>query len=122
METGSQPGPSAPRYRVRGQFRLALPCRILLCAERPACPVIQRLTVDAGNAIACAYDHGPFKDVAVFSIGTSEVEVAGFRMQGEFFWLRMAGRVLKKALAITRTLAGRKALQEEALCAPFAAS
>jgi hypothetical protein len=84
--------------------------------------VIRRLKVDAGQAIACIYHHGPFQDVAVFSTGSTEVEVAGFRMQGEFFWLRMEGRVLKRSLSIRGRLLDRKALQEEAVCAPFAAS
>jgi len=87
-----------------------------------ACPVIRRLNVEAGSAIACIYHHGPFQDVAVFSTGNSEVEVAGFRMQGEFFWLRMEGGVLKRCLAIRGRLLHRKAFQEEAICAPFAAS
>jgi hypothetical protein len=85
-------------------------------------PKIQRLNVDAGSAIACIYDHGPFRDVAVFSTGTSEVEVAGFRMQGEFFWLRMEGNVLQQSLAIRGRLLDGKTLEEDALCAPFAAS
>ena len=85
-------------------------------------PVVERLNVDAGSAIACAYSHGVFKDVVVFSTGTSEVQAAGVRMQGEFFWLRMEGHHIRKALAIRgRVLCGVNAL-EDAVCAPFAAS
>jgi hypothetical protein len=65
-----------------------------------AAPIIRRLNVDSGSAIACIYHHGAFQDVAVFPASASEVEVAGFRMQGEFFWLRMEGRVLTRCLAI----------------------
>jgi hypothetical protein len=85
-------------------------------------PEIRRLNVDAGSAIACIYDHGRFKDVAVFSTGSSEVKVAGFRMQGEFFWLRLEGNVLKQSLAIRGRLLDGKTFEEDALCAPFAAS
>jgi hypothetical protein len=76
--------------------------------------------VDAGNAIACAYDHGNFKDLAVFSTGPSEVEVAGFRMQGEFFWIRMEGEVIRKTVAIRGSLQRASSLGEDAVCAPFA--
>ena len=85
-------------------------------------PAIQRLNADAGSAIACTYDHGPFRDIAVFSTGSSEVEVAGFRMQGEFFWLRMEGNVLQQSLAIRGRLLNGKTFEEDALCAPSAAS
>jgi hypothetical protein len=85
-------------------------------------PKIQRLNVEAGSAIACIYDHGRFKDVAVFSTGPSEVAVAGIRMQGEFFWLRLEGNVLQQSLAIRGRLPGGKTFREDALCAPFVAS
>jgi hypothetical protein len=85
-------------------------------------PVIRRLKVDAGQAMACIYHHGPLQDIAVFSTGGSEVEVAGFRMRGEFFWLRMEGRVLERSLSIRGRVLERKELQEDAVCAPFAAS
>jgi hypothetical protein len=107
------------RARLTGSPSLAA---MTFLVPHSACPVIRRLKVDAGQAIACIYHHGPFQDVAVFSTGSSEVEVAGFRMRGEFFWLRMEGRVLKRSLAIRGRLLDRKVLQEEAVCAPFAAS
>ena len=93
-----------------------------LLVPHAASPVIHRLDVNAGSAIACAYRHGPFEDVVVFSTGTSEVEVAGFRMQGEFFWLRLEGHVLLKSLAIRGRLLTGETFQEDAVCVPFAAS
>lgn len=86
-----------------------------------AAPAIQRLDVDAGT-IACAYDHGPFRDIAVFSTGNSEVRVADYRMQGEFFWLRMEGNMVRRSLAIRGRLQRDRAFLEDAVCAPFAAS
>jgi len=85
-------------------------------------PEIQRLDMDAGSAIVCIYRHGAFEDIAVFSTGTSEVEVAGLRMQGEFFWLRMEGDVLLQSVAIRGRLLNGKTFEEDALCAPSAAS
>jgi Heparinase II/III-like protein/Heparinase II/III N-terminus len=85
-------------------------------------PVVERLHVDTGSAIACAYHSGPFKDLVVFNTGSSEVQVAGFRMQGEFFWLRMEGSVLRKAVAIRGRVDCGTEVWEDALCAPFAAS
>jgi hypothetical protein len=108
------------RARVTGSPSLAA---LTFLVPHSSSPVIQRLNVDAGSAIACVFHHGPFQDVAVFPTGASEVEVAGFRMQGQFFWLRMEGRVLKRSLAIRGRLLHGKTLQEEdAVCAPFAAS
>ncbi len=85
-------------------------------------PAVERLNVEAGSAIACAYRHRTFTDLIVFSTGTSEVQVAGFRMQGEFFWLRTEGHVVRKAVAIRGRIKRGKDLVEEAVCAPFAAS
>jgi hypothetical protein len=66
-----------------------------LCA-----PVVRRLTLESGSGIACAYEHHGFEDIAVLSTGDSEMAVADFRMRGEFFWLRLEGRVLKQVLAV----------------------
>lgn len=90
----------------------------------PRCdfPVVERLNVESGNAIACTYHHGAFRDIAVFCTGASEAQVADFRMQGEFFWLRMEGHVVRKALAIRGRLQRGKNFMEEAVCVPFAAS
>lgn len=89
-------------------------------APTSTAPVIERLNIDAGSGVACAYHSGPFKDVVVFSTGASEVQVAGFRMQGEFFWLRTEGRVLRKAVAIRGRLQWGTQVSED-VCAPFAA-
>jgi len=83
---------------------------------------IERLTVEAGSAIACAYRHGPFTDVAVICMGASQVQVAGFRMQGEFFWLRMEGQKIRRSLSIRGRMQSTKHFLEEDVCAPFAAS
>ena len=62
-------------------------------------PAVRRLEVEDGRGIACAYQHHGFEDIVIFSIGSGEVRAAGFRMQGEFFWLRTDG-VLKQIVAI----------------------
>jgi hypothetical protein len=85
-------------------------------------PLLRRLQFE--DAIACSYEHDGCEDLAVFSTGESEIRVADFRMQGEFFWLRMKGGVLQQTVAIrARTLHHRgQDVLEDALCVPSAAS
>src|SRR5579872_549350 len=63
-------------------------------------PVARRLQVEDGRGIACAYQHDGFEDIVMFSTGNGEIRAAGFRMQGEFFWLRTEDGVLKDVVAI----------------------
>ena len=62
--------------------------------------MVRRLKVEEGKGIACACEQDGFKDVVVFSAGHGEIRTAGFRMQGEFFWLRTEDGILKQAVAI----------------------
>jgi hypothetical protein len=86
-------------------------------------PVLRRLQVERGEAIACAVTMDGVEDVVVLPCGRSEVSVAGFRMAGEFFWIRMAERKIRSAVAIRsrRFQCGSTNLLEDALCAPSAA-
>jgi hypothetical protein len=93
-----------------------------LLAPQFSAPVIERLKADSGSAIACAYHSGAFKDIVVFSTGTSSVQVAGIRMQGEFFWLRMEGGIIRKTVTIRGHLVRERDFLEDAVCAPSAAS
>jgi hypothetical protein len=63
-------------------------------------PCIRRLNLESGSGIGCSYLHDGFEDIAVLSTGDSEMTVAGFRMRGEFFWLRLESGVLKQVVAI----------------------
>jgi hypothetical protein len=77
-------------------------------------PVVRRLKMEDGSGIACAYQHLGFEDIVIFSTGNGEIQAAGFRMQGEFFWLRTEDGVLKQVVAIrARSLShdGRKVFQ-----------
>ncbi len=103
------PGETAP-----AALTLLLPC--------DTSPVVDRLSVDSGDGIACAYRHGRFTDLAVFPTGTSEVRVAGFQMQGEFFWLRLEGHLVRRSLAIRGSMRRANSFLEETVCVPFAAS
>jgi hypothetical protein len=111
--TGSaeNPGPSAASLAA-----------MTFLTPQLAAPLVERLQVDAGSAIACAYSSGAFKDLVVFCTGTSEVRVAGMHMQGEFFWIRMEGQIVRKAVAIRGRLQHGTNVLEDAVCAPFAAS
>jgi Heparinase II/III-like protein/Heparinase II/III N-terminus len=89
---------------------------------RSTAPVVERLSLDAGSAIACACHHDGFTDIAVFSIETSAVRVPGFQMQGEFFWVRVKGSMVLKTVAIRGTLRQMPSdVLGDALCAPSVA-
>jgi hypothetical protein len=68
--------------------------------ELPCDPIIRRLKMESGSGIACSYAHDEFEDIAILSTGDSAMEVAGFRMHGEFFWFRLESGVLKQAMAV----------------------
>jgi len=61
-------------------------------------PRLQRLASPAGT-MACALEHGSFRDVVVFAPSRELVEVDRCRLRGEFFWLRAENRVLKQLFA-----------------------
>jgi hypothetical protein len=114
-----EPSPTL-RVRMTGSAPAA---SITVVAPVMKAPVVARLKVDLGTAIACSYEHQGFTDIAVLSSGESDVHVAGFEMRGEFFWLRMEQGLLKQTFAIRggRLKAG-PTRQEGALCAASAAS
>jgi hypothetical protein len=85
-------------------------------------PAIEQLHVSGGNAIACSIQRDGFRDIAVFSASGSPIEIEDFQMQGEFFWWRMRGAAVLKAVAIRGSLRrhGSNVLEEIA-CAQSAA-
>ena len=86
-------------------------------------PELRRVVVASGEAVACARTSGAVEDLIVLPCGRSEVSVAGFRMAGEFFWIRRVDRKIQSAVAIgsRRFQFGERNLLEDALCAPSAA-
>lgn len=82
-------------------------------------PIIKRLEIEAGSAIACSYEHASFRDIAILSTGDSEVRVAGFRMRGEFVWLRTEQGVVTRTLAAPGSSFSREGHEnlEDAICA-----
>ena len=63
-------------------------------------PAVRRLKVEGGRGITCAYEHHGFQDVVIFSMGNDDIRAAGYRAQGEFFWLRTEDGILKQVAAI----------------------
>jgi len=63
-------------------------------------PMVRRLKLEDKKGIACAYTHHGFEDIVIFSAGNDEIRTAGFRMKGEFFWLRTEQGILKQVVAI----------------------
>ncbi len=88
--TGSAP---AAAITFLAPFQTALPHGSLN-------PMVRRLNLEEGNGIACAYEDHGFEDIVVFSAGNGEIRAAGFRMQGEFFWLRTEDGILRQVVAI----------------------
>jgi uncharacterized heparinase superfamily protein len=60
----------------------------------------KRARLEKGQGIACSRRHSGYEDVTVFSTGDREIEVADYRMRGEFFWLRREDGDVRQALAI----------------------
>ncbi len=88
-------------------------------------PVVRRVKLEDGKGIACAYEHDGFEDIAILSTGNREIQAAGFRMQGEFFWLRTEAGILKQVAAIrARSLShhGRNVFQRSELGPYFSQS
>jgi len=82
--------------------------------DGPPHPMAQRLQLEDGRGIACAFSHDGFEDMVVFSTGNGEIRLAGFRMRGEFFWLRTEDGILKQVAAIrasSLTHCGRNVFQ-----------
>jgi hypothetical protein len=72
--------------------------------QDPSCASeIRRLEVESGSGIACSYVHDGFEDIAILSTGDSEIVAAGFRLRGEFCWVRLESGVLKQVLAVRAT-------------------
>jgi hypothetical protein len=118
-------GEKHPSTALRATMRASTPAgAITLLAPASKMPLVKALKVDGGSAVACSYESEGFKDVSVLSAGDSEIEVGNFRMQGNFFWLRTEGGVLKQVMAMgARSLLsdGRNVLGD-VLCAQSAGS
>jgi hypothetical protein len=87
-------------------------------------PIVRPLRVEGGSGIACSYEFEKFTDVSVLSSGDSEIDVGKFTMQGDFFWLRTEGGILKQAFAVgARSLFfDDRDVLEDVLCAQSAGS
>jgi Heparinase II/III-like protein/Heparinase II/III N-terminus len=104
-------------------------------------PVVRQLPLESGAGIACACEHHGVEDIIVVSTGNSEIAVAGFRLSGEFFCMRLENGALKQVLAaqaVSMDREGRTIFRrseagpfagaigagsdEKALCAEFAGS
>jgi len=84
----------------------------------------RRLPVERGRALACSCQSGPLEDIVVATCGEPDAEVAGFRMSGEFFWIRLEnGRICDfVAIGADCLQHGDRDLLENNVCAQFAVS
>jgi hypothetical protein len=117
-------GEKHPGTALRATMQASTPAGALtLLAPTWKAPIVRPLRVERGSGIACSYDFEEFTDLSVLSAGDSEIEVANFRMQGNFFWLRTEGGVLTQAFAIGARLllVDDRNVLEDVLCAQSAA-
>ena len=91
---------TAPAPAAAMTFFVLSPSGLAKAPDGSCGPIIRRLKVEQGSGIACSYEHDGFEDVAVLSTGDSEMEVADFRLRGEFCWMRLESGVLKQLLAV----------------------
>jgi hypothetical protein len=101
-------GEKKPCSTLRATFTSPVPAAAMafLLPDGRRGAAVRQLALESGSGIACSYEHHGFQDIAVLSLGDSEMTVADFRMRGEFFWLRLKGGALKQALAVrARSLA-----------------
>ena len=129
----SRYGEKHPCRVVRASFVAPTPFAAITFLSIPS-HSIQPLPLETGSGVACTYTHGGFTDVAVLSTSDSEIVAGDFTMRGEFFWMRLEGRVLKQVLAVRaysldhggvnifRRLRPGPYLMEDTVCAEFAAS
>jgi hypothetical protein len=62
--------------------------------------VLRKLSPGGGNVLCCRYQNDGYDDLAVLCMDDHSVEVDGFRMHGEFFWLRSEAGTLRQVIAI----------------------
>jgi hypothetical protein len=62
-------------------------------------PRVRSLEVTGGPGLACSFEQGGLRDIAVVSLGESEVEFEDFKARGSFFWLRTENGVARRLLA-----------------------
>lgn len=60
---------------------------------------VRRLEFAGGTAVGCTITRGRRTDLFVVNPEASEVTAAGFRMAGEFFWIRTIDNSIKQLLA-----------------------
>ena len=114
------PGPTL-RTTLTGAARSAA---LTFLAPGKVSPVLRRLEVEGGPAIACSCRHDGFEDIVVSSTGETGITVSDLRLRGEFFWIRTERGVLKQSFSIGATCfeLGGEDVREGALCAQFAGS
>ena len=118
-------GHKRPISSLRVQFETVPPASAMtLVAPFARRPVVRRLDLDEGTAIAFLVACGDRRDIAVFCPNEGPVSVAGFHLRGRFFWARMERSVITASVAIRASefLFHGRNLLEEHVCAQSAAS
>jgi hypothetical protein len=95
-------GDRKPCSTVCASLAAPVPAAGMTFVEPNASPdsSVQRLELEYGEGIACAWRQGDFEDIAALSTSDAPLAVAGFKMHGEFFWLRRERGSLRQVFAI----------------------
>lgn len=116
---GEKQPSSTQRSTLTGVAPAAVITLIVPGTDRPQ---VEQLDV-GGGGIACSVKRGRLRDIIIFCADATEIRLAGFRVRGEFFWLRLDNGVLKKSVAIRASELTRDAKrpEEDTICAQSAA-
>ena len=94
-------GAKSPIASIRATMRAAAPASAMtFLAPLQTGATLQKLPSPGGNVLACRYKHDAFEDLAVFCGDDLAFEIEGFRMRGEFFWLRRDLGGLRQVVAV----------------------
>ena len=118
-------GHKASAQILRASLSCSTPAAAMtFLASSPRPPVLRRIDVGTEMTIACSYEHDGIADIAVLSDGNSEIALGDLRMQGEFFWLRREGDIIRNAVTIRPRSFRREGqnILEDMVCAESAAS
>lgn len=98
-------GEKRPAPAMRASLFTAAPAAAVsaivpLYAQEGAGFVGRRLELDEGRGVCCAFEHGGYHDIVMFSTDSAEMRLENFSANGDLFWLRTEGGRLVKLLAI----------------------
>jgi len=94
-------GEKGPVASIRARLRTTAPAAAMtFLAPSQTNAKLRKLSPAGGKVLSCLYENEGREDLAVFCRDGCPIEIDGFRMHGEFFWLRREGGRLRQVVAI----------------------